>query len=535
MLQLLAQASEPHPNQPIIIGLLIAMGLVLIAIIALLVARGRQAKRIAQARGRAEQARREAEEQAKQQAEERARREAEEQARREAEERAEREAEERAQREVEEQLQREAEEEAQREAEEKAKREAEEQAKREVEEKAQRELEEKAKRDAEAKAKREAESKAKRDAEEQKRRDAEGRAKREAEARAKRAADERAKREAEERARRAAQAKAKQEAAKAPAPAPLKDAFKVLLVEDSVTMRMIVEQTLADENCEVVAVSTGGEALAKAQEIKPQLVIADLTLDDKDGYTVCEEIRADGSLAKTPVLLLHGPTKALESGRVEKAGASGDLAKPFATQDLIDKVRQLVGGEGAAAEAPAAKAPAHVPKPAPKPAPKVAAPAAKPVAKAPAPAVKPAAPKTEQAPAPKAAAPAAPAAPAAAGDQPKVLVIDDSLTMRKVLELALCQDFAVSSVENGASALGAAREFGPHVIVADLSLDDKDGYEICRELRQDEQLKQVPVILLHSATTPYDATKAAEVEANDELAKPFASQDLIDKVTALAS
>lgn len=522
MLQLLAQASAPHPNQPIIIGLLIAMGVVLIAIIALLVARGRQAKRIAEARGRAERARREAEEQAQHEAEARARREAEERARREAEDQAERDAEERVRREVEEQARREEEEQAEREAEEQAQREAEERAKREAEEQAKREAEEQAQRAAEAKAKQEAEARAKQDAELKKRREAEERAKREAEARSKRAAEERAKREAEERARRAAQAKAKQEAAKAPAPAALKDAFKVLVVEDSATMRKIIEMTLADENCEVVSVATGGEALAKARELKPQLVIADLTLDDKDGYAVCEEIRADGELATTPVLLLHSPAKALETAKAASVGSSGDLAKPFATQDLIDTVRQLVGGGAAVAEAPVAKAPAHVPKP--------AAPVEK---KPPMPAPQVAAPKTEQAPAARPAAPAP--TPVAAGDQRKVLVVEDSQTMRKVVELTLAEAFAVSSVENGASALSAARDFGPDVVIADLSLEDKDGYEICRELRQDDSLKSVPVILLHSASTPYDAAKAAEVQANDELAKPFATQDLIDKVTSLAS
>jgi len=107
--------------------------------------------------------------------------------------------------------------------------------------------------------------------------------------------------------------------------------------------------------------------------------------------------------------------------------------------------------------------------------------------------------------------------------------------MRKVVEQSLSEGFAVTSVDSGASALSVARDLGPHVIIADLSLDDKDGYEICRELRQDAQLKQVSVLLLHGASATYDPAKAAEVQANDELAKPFTTQDLIDKVTALAS
>ncbi|MBW2733502.1 MAG: response regulator [Deltaproteobacteria bacterium] len=305
MLQLLAQASEPHPNQPIIIGLLIAMGLVLVAIIALLVARGRQAKRIAVARMRAEQAQHEVEEQAKRQADERAQREAEELAQHEAAHRAEREAEERAEREVEAQLEREAEEEAKREAEERAQREAQEAAQREADERGKQEAKERAERQAADQAQRQADEQKRRNAEVDAKRIAEERAKVAAEERAKRAAEERAKREIEERARRAAQVKAKQAGVTAPTPTPLGDMFKVLLVEDSVTMHKIVEQTLSAENCEVVVVTCGNDALAKARELKPQLVIADLTLDDKDGYSVCQEIRKDGALAHTPVLLLQ--------------------------------------------------------------------------------------------------------------------------------------------------------------------------------------------------------------------------------------
>ena len=93
--------------------------------------------------------------------------------------------------------------------------------------------------------------------------------------------------------------------------------------------------------------------------------------------------------------------------------------------------------------------------------------------------------------------------------------------------------FAVETVESGGEALEAVRTARPDVVVADLSLDDKDGYEICREIRGDPELSSLPVILMHSAATELDAARAQEVGASGDIAKPFDTQALIDKVCEL--
>jgi CheY-like chemotaxis protein len=90
-------------------------------------------------------------------------------------------------------------------------------------------------------------------------------------------------------------------------------------------------------------------------------------------------------------------------------------------------------------------------------------------------------------------------------------------------------------VERGSDALPKARELCPDVVIADLSLSDKDGYEICRELRADDALGAVPVLLLHGPAVEYDAGKADAVRASGEVAKPFESTALLEKVSALAA
>lgn len=143
-------------------------------------------------------------------------------------------------------------------------------------------------------------------------------------------------------------------------------------------------------------------------------------------------------------------------------------------------------------------------------------------------------------PVPPPAPPPQPAAPTARparapGAQPGVLVVDDSATMRRVFEITLAEDCVVTVVGSGSEALEAARAMQPDLVIADLSLADKDGYQICAELRGDAGLGGVPVLLCHGPAVQYDAGRAQQVQATDAIAKPFGTQELLDKVLELAS
>ncbi|MCC6748254.1 MAG: response regulator [Deltaproteobacteria bacterium] len=116
-------------------------------------------------------------------------------------------------------------------------------------------------------------------------------------------------------------------------------AKKILLAEDSVTMQRIVEMTFAAEDFTVTAVSTIDEALARAREMSPDIVLADLSMPGKNGYDLCSALKREQ--VGTPVLLLHGAGAAFDDAKARAVGADGELAKPFETQALIDKVRNL--------------------------------------------------------------------------------------------------------------------------------------------------------------------------------------------------
>ena len=120
--------------------------------------------------------------------------------------------------------------------------------------------------------------------------------------------------------------------------------IKVLLVEDSATMRRAVQIVLAGEPYSLTTTPQGDEALSIAHEIVPDLVIADLSLADKDGYEICRELREDPILCGVPVLLLHGSSVQFDEARAEQVQATGAIAKPFASDELLEKVAQLTRG-----------------------------------------------------------------------------------------------------------------------------------------------------------------------------------------------
>ncbi|MCA9666086.1 MAG: response regulator, partial [Myxococcales bacterium] len=132
---------------------------------------------------------------------------------------------------------------------------------------------------------------------------------------------------------------------------------KILLAEDSVTMQKVVQMTFSAEDYSVTAVSTVDEALARAKEVQPDIVIADLSMSGKNGYDLCQALKNGGNV---PVLLLHGSAAPIDAGKAQSVGADGDLAKPFETQALIDKVSELTS---AARPAAAARAPARAAAP----------------------------------------------------------------------------------------------------------------------------------------------------------------------------
>ena len=119
----------------------------------------------------------------------------------------------------------------------------------------------------------------------------------------------------------------------------------LLLADDSPTIRKVVSLTFEDEGLRVVAVGSGGEALAHLEQDAPDIVLADVHMPAPSGYELCARIKRDERLRGVPVLLLVGAFEPFDEAEARRVGADGVLTKPFQSiRDLVSKVGGLLGG-----------------------------------------------------------------------------------------------------------------------------------------------------------------------------------------------
>jgi CheY-like chemotaxis protein len=157
---------------------------------------------------------------------------------------------------------------------------------------------------------------------------------------------------------------------------------RILLADDSVTIQKVIELTFMDEDYEVRAVSNGDEAVALLSSLNPDFVIADVHMPGANGYEVCrraKQIRPD-----LPVLLLVGTFEPFDEAQARAVGADSHLKKPFDSQELLQRVEDLLASKAPAGNAASAASAAAPEAPAPQAVPDwLAAPAAPDFAAAP--------------------------------------------------------------------------------------------------------------------------------------------------------
>lgn len=138
---------------------------------------------------------------------------------------------------------------------------------------------------------------------------------------------------------------------------------RILLADDSITIHKVVELTFLDEDFEIAAVSNGAQALARLEEGRPDLVIADVHMPGASGFDVCR--RSKDLYPGVPVLLLVGTFEPFDPAEATAAGADRYLKKPFDSQELLRLAKELAAAArpsppAAAVTAPPVAAPAAI-------------------------------------------------------------------------------------------------------------------------------------------------------------------------------
>ncbi len=117
---------------------------------------------------------------------------------------------------------------------------------------------------------------------------------------------------------------------------------------------------------------------------------------------------------------------------------------------------------------------------------------------------------------------------------PNVFFIDDSATMREVIKIAFRREsINVVACHDAESAITLMEESTPDVVISDVIMPGKDGYDVCQFIKQHPRLGKTPVILMSGVVNKSVAEKAFAVKANELIRKPFQPQDLITRVRHL--
>ncbi|HUT52060.1 MAG TPA: response regulator [bacterium] len=119
----------------------------------------------------------------------------------------------------------------------------------------------------------------------------------------------------------------------------------ILVADDEKIVRDSVRLCLESEGYEIHEAEDSAQALARARELRPDLVILDLMMPDKWGYAVCEELKKDPATKNIPVMFLTARKGAPSRKIGEIKGGDAYLAKPFAPEELREKVRKLLKQE----------------------------------------------------------------------------------------------------------------------------------------------------------------------------------------------
>ncbi len=117
--------------------------------------------------------------------------------------------------------------------------------------------------------------------------------------------------------------------------------LKVMVIDDSKTIRRTAESLLKKEGCEVITAMDGFEALAMIADNHPDLIFVDIMMPRLDGYQTCALIKNNDEFKSTPVIMLTSKDGLFDRARGRIVGSEQYLTKPFTKDELLSAIRQF--------------------------------------------------------------------------------------------------------------------------------------------------------------------------------------------------
>jgi len=247
---------------------------------------------------------------------------------------------------------------------------------------------------------------------------------------------------------------------------------KILIVEDDTMLVEVYEKKLTGAGFEVKVCLSGASVKDEMLAWKPDLVLLDVVLPDKDGFEVLEDIKKESEIKDIPVYIFTNLSAKEDTERARELGAAGFLTKSsFTPSQLTEEIRKILNYKTSPSPNPSSdfKIPTAV--------------TSREVRKKP--------------------------------NGRKVLIIEDEEVFIEMFSEKLKQEgFEVVAAKNGKWGLKEAEKGGFDCIILDMMMPAMNGYEAIQELRSSEKTKNIPIIIFSNSALDSEVKKALDLGAN---------------------
>lgn len=244
---------------------------------------------------------------------------------------------------------------------------------------------------------------------------------------------------------------------------------KILIIEDEQSLLEVLEKKLEKEGFEVFTAVDGINGLKQIREIHPDLVLLDILMPRKDGFEVLEELNQDEILCKIPVIIISNSGQPVEIDRALKLGVKDYLVKAnFDPENVIEKVNNFLKEEN------------NLQK----------------------------------------------------NNKKMIVLIEDDVFLRDLCVRKLKKEnFEVVSAENGEEGLKKIKECEPDLVLLDIILPGIGGFEVLKQIKEDEKTQHIPVIMLTNLGEKEDIEKGLILGAADYLVKAhFSPDEIVERI-----
>ncbi|MGA2864162.1 MAG: response regulator [Verrucomicrobiota bacterium] len=254
---------------------------------------------------------------------------------------------------------------------------------------------------------------------------------------------------------------------------------KILTVDDSKTIRMLVARAFRPFACEVLEAADGVEGLTVAQRERPDIILLDLTMPIMDGVEMLTRLKADPDLRPIPVVMLTAESGRDTVLRIAKFGVRDYLVKPFKVELMVERVSRIIELK--------ARNEVH--------------------------------PRVRR-----------------FGDALQILVVDDHPAIVEQIQASLAgTPWKVSGVSQTGQAVDSCGPTLPDIILISLSLPEGSGFALFQMFQSSVRTKAVPILALSVKTATEEQTRAQQLGFTGLVTKPIDSADLQLKITRALS